>query len=41
MREKDQKTRLQTEKNELDNKIIVLLKDNQTLEANLEEFKKK
>jgi hypothetical protein len=41
MREKDQKTRLQTEKNELDNKIMVLLKDNQTLEANLEEFKKK
>lgn len=41
MREKDQKTRLQIEKNELDNKIMVLLKDNQTLEANLEEFKKK
>lgn len=25
----------------MDNKISVLLKDNQTLEANLEEFKKK
>jgi hypothetical protein len=30
-----------TEKNELDNKIAALLKDNQTLEASLEEFKKK
>ena len=38
---KEEKIRLQSERLELDNKISVLLKDNQTLENNLEEFKKK
>jgi chromosome segregation ATPase len=40
-REREDKMRIQTEIHDLSNRINDLLKDNQTLEANLEEFKKR
>jgi chromosome segregation ATPase len=40
-REREDKMRIQTEIHNLSNRITCLLKDNQTLEANLEEFKKR
>ena len=40
-REREDKMRIQTEIHDLSNRITCLLKDNQTLEANLEEFKKR
>lgn len=41
VKEREDKIRLQADKHELENRISALIKDNQTLEANLEEFKKK
>ncbi len=41
VKEREDKIRLSAEKHELENRLNALIKDNQTLEANLEEFKKK